>query len=200
MEFITEFLSSYSSETILLGYAILLAITLLGLAPSNSDMVIVAGVVLSLAGSLEFYQVILTCLSLIVLIESMLYLIGYRWGEQIFSYKLVLRFFSKEKQEKFRTFSNLNPQKLIIMIRLTPLLRPYLTLFMGAIKLTPKMFFPRHAIITSSYVCLLSTGTFYFGQLIKELPPTVMNILIALIFMMWILFMRKLKKDFKNHF
>jgi membrane protein DedA with SNARE-associated domain len=162
-------------------------------------MVIIAGVILALSGSLEIYQVITVCFILIVSIESFLYLIGYKWGDRILTNKIVLRIFPKDRQEKLKSFSNSNPRKLITTIRVAPLLRPYFTIFMGAMKLKPKMFFPRHAVTVSVYLGIMISGTFYFGQAIQELPPFVMNLTIGLAFMVWFLFMRKLKNDFKSY-
>jgi len=198
MEYITEFLSSYPSHTILIGYSTLLFLTLLGVAPSNSDMVIIAGVILTFTESVELYQIIIICFVLMVVVESSVYLVGYRWGNKILAHKFIVKIFSKEKQERFKIYANTNPHKLITTIRVTPLLRAYFTLLLGAIKLKPSEFFPRHAITSAIYLAIIIPGTYYFGQFIQELPPHIMKTVIGVAFIVWLFFMTKMKRDFKN--
>lgn len=196
MEKIIEYLLSIPEVDFVKSICILVITSCSGLIPNNNDISLAAaGLITQLKKMSPFYISIMATISWMIG-ETIMFLIGKYFGRKIFNFKFIVRKMTIERQKRITQMMNENPFALIVMIRLTPVLRACSILTVGSLGLSHFNFFSKHLPLLGFY----SLSIFYFfyagGTWLKTIFADNSIWVMAIIVLLWISMMIILGKRF----
>lgn len=174
MENILNFIQQIPPNYFLLGLFVFMLLTCMGLIPSHTDLTLLASAMLATNGKINFF-VVLGVITLAILIgENLMFYIGRRLGERIFKLSFFSRIMPADKRETLRKGFVYYPNRYLLALRMSPVLRPYIYLTAGSMGLSATTFIKYHAKWTLTYILSIYTICFFGSELfIKNLssPP-----------------------------
>lgn len=190
MENILLYINQIPPEFFLSGLFLFMLMTCMGCIPSHTDIVLLASALIASNGKFPFFGVFVVILMAMLIGENAMFLIGNKFGSKIFNIKFFAKIMPTEKRELFRKSFLQFPNRFLLALRMSPVLRPYFYLCTGSLGLSHKTFFKYHFKWTVSYVVTVYT-TSYFGSrlLIDKLNfPPVYGFMAA--FIVWFMVLR----------
>lgn len=119
-----------------------------------------------------------------------MFLIGNKIGSKIFNIKFFARIMPPPKRELFKKSFLQYPNRFLLALRMSPVLRPYFYLSVGSLGLSHKTFFKYHLKWTVSYVCTVYAACYYGSKLFiqKFQSPPIYAVIAA--FFVWFMVLR----------
>ncbi len=161
---VLSYLHSLPPEQVLASFALLVFLTSLGVVPNNNDLTLAAAGAFSVLKSIPPVSFIVVAFCAIALGETGVYFLGRIAGGKILASSFFQKRVSLERLKKIEMQVNTHPAKLLLGIRIVPVLRPYFILAAGSLGLSPRRFFSAHPVILGTYVTLLVTVFHYLGR------------------------------------
>jgi len=196
MDQIQELILSFPSQYIYLRIAGLIMITSLGIFPSSIDINLAVAGGLAGLGKADILILLPSVITALLTGELLMYSIGKKWGDKIYQFKFVKKVFPQKRVIKLETFLNNNPARFIFSVRISPILRPYLYVVIGAFNLSKKKFIQTHVPITVAYGSAIVIGTFYFSRLLELYLANYKIYGMITIILIWALIIRSIAKSY----
>lgn len=171
---VLAYINQIPPEFFLSGLFLFMLLTCMGCIPSHTDIVVLSSALIASNGKFPFFGVFGVILSAMLIGENAMFFIGTRFGSRIFNIKFFARIMPEEKREKFRKSFLRFPNRFILALRMSPVLRPYFYLSTGSLGLSHKTFFKYHLKWTVTYVVTVYAASFYGSKLFMEklnFPP-----------------------------
>ena len=147
-----------------MSFALLVFLTSLGVVPNNNDLTLAAAGAFSVLKSMPPVSFIVVAFCAIAIGETGMYFLGRIAGGKILSSRFFQKRVSSERLKKIESQVNTHPAKLLLGIRVVPVLRPYFILAAGGLGLSPRRFFATHPLILGIYVSLVVTVFHFLGR------------------------------------
>lgn len=192
---IEAYLLSFPQSTILLLLGGLMFVTCLGILPSNSDLTVLTAGMMSGFGHFSLWQVLAVCLIGYFLGEGFMYSIGYFIGRRVEGWGLYQKIMGSGSREKIFQRLQKKPLFFFISLRITPILRPFVILLLGATGVKPKIYLSYYLPVTFVYTIFLGTLSYVFSRTIRTHFADYKMYAIGVFFVAWGLLIRKLVKS-----
>ncbi len=163
MEQALLYINQIPPEYFLLGLFFFMLLTCMGCIPSHTDLLLLASALIASNGKFPFFGVFAVILSAMLIGENTMFFVGHKFGSRIFNIKFFARIMPVEKRDLFRRSFLQFPNRFLLALRMSPVLRPYFYLSTGSLGLSHKTFFKYHLKWTVSYVVTVYTVC-YFGS------------------------------------
>ena len=149
---------------IIMGFVCLVA---MGLLPGHNDVFLSLLVFNKENLNLSLGKIFFIFFISEALAEIILFFVFQKYGEKILKTKMVQKRFSIDKQKKMRARLNQNPFWVVLILRLTPLLRAYFLIIAASFNITTKSFFKYYFFILAGYLAFWISFYHFGGQLIQ---------------------------------
>ncbi|MBS1960154.1 MAG: DedA family protein [Bdellovibrionales bacterium] len=147
---IRQFLTTSVGDLIYLYYALILMTPSLGF-PCNSELLMVLGGSLAALGFMKLGIVLFISPLAILLGDTITFHLGKRYGETVLNSRLVQKLFPLDKQLQVRKILQDNAKKFIFSIRFVPVLRSFIFLTAGSMRIPSRIFFTMNGLSTFIY-------------------------------------------------
>jgi membrane protein DedA with SNARE-associated domain len=168
MESIIVYLQNLSLPEFYKSLGILLYSTCTGLVPTNNDLSVAAAAFISQIKLLSPTKTALFCFMIWSLGETTSFFVGHFLGNKILKTKFLQKKLDEKKQALLKKMINDNLIQLILTIRISPVLRSYTIVSLGALGLRPKLFFSRHIPILFFHSMIVFHAFYYLGPVLKS--------------------------------
>jgi membrane protein DedA with SNARE-associated domain len=196
MESIILYLQNLPPSEFYKSLGILLYSTCTGLVPTNNDLSVAAGAFISQIKLLSPTKTALFCFLIWSLGETTSFFVGHFLGYRILKTKLLQKKLDEKKQIMLKKMINENLVQLIFAIRISPVLRSYTIVSLGALGLTPKLFFSRHIPILFVHSMVVFHAFYYLGPVLKSFFSENATSIFLLITIAWLAIMIFVGRNF----
>ncbi|MFZ4714574.1 MAG: VTT domain-containing protein [Bacteriovoracaceae bacterium] len=186
MDQILIYLQNIPSSEFYQTLGILIYTTCSGFVPNNNDLSIAAAALITNMKSLPATPTALFCFAIWSLGESTTFTIGYFLGPKLLKSKLLQKKMSEKRQADLKKMIDENLFSLIFTVRISPVLRAYTILALGALGLTPLNFFCRHIPLLFIHVMVVFHAFFYLGPILKSFFADNSTYVFIAIFIVWV--------------
>ena len=165
MEEILTWIQSIEPSQLMWIVGATIALTSMGALPSNNDVVMIA---LGLYSSqkpevgLQFFWLAIGC---ILIGELAAFSIGFFMGEKIRKLAWFKKKFNGDTIAKLEQIVDQSSSSFIFAIRITPFLRPYFTIALGALRLKPVSFISVHPLFVVFHVSVVFFVPYKLGMI-----------------------------------
>lgn len=166
MQAIEAYFLTFPPETLLWGIGLLMFVTCLGVIPNNTDITVMAAAFLSSGGHVSLWQVLVVCIAGYFFGEGVMFFLGKTLGHKIHNFRMVKKILSEQRKQHLLVRIRLKPLLFFIGVRITPILRPWLILSLGSLKLSTRLFLRYYFSITVVYTVVLGLLSYNFARLI----------------------------------
>jgi len=170
-------------------------LTCLGFVPNNTDLTVLTAGMMSGFGHFILWQVLLVCLIGYFLGEGLMFSLGRMIGHKAQHWRIYQKIMGNGRKEKMIGKINHRPIGFFIGLRLTPILRPFVILSLGAIGVKTTVFSRYHLPITFLYTIALGCLSFLFANLVKSYMNDYKYYLMATIGVLWVILLKFLMRD-----
>jgi membrane protein DedA with SNARE-associated domain len=162
-------LLSYPPEYLLYALAGMIFLTSLGAFPGHVDSFLVVAGLLSGSGYIDLSTLLLVIIPALLLAETLMFSIGFRFGSRVLDFKLVKKLVPSQTRDKYSQMINDHPKKFLVLLRLTPAMRSFAILTTGSLKPEFKKTLWTHYLIAIPYFLLVIVFSYFVGNQFKEL-------------------------------
>lgn len=184
------YLLSIPHDSVLLLLGGLMFLTCLGFVPNNTDLTVLTAGMMSGFGHFVLWQVLLICLVGYFLGEGFMFALGKLIGHKAQHWRVYQKIMGGGRKEKILEKINHRPIGFFVGLRLTPILRPFVILSLGAIGVKTNTFSRYHLPITFIYTILLGVMSFLFASFVKTYMSDYKYYLMATIGVFWVILLR----------
>lgn len=198
MQNVLNYINQFPPEYFLVGLFFLMLLTCMGLIPSNADLTLLASAIIATNGKYPFFAVMAVTASALLIGEISMFVLGNKLGNKLFNYKLFARIMPQDKREVFKKSFVLFPNRFLLALRLSPVLRPYFYLSLGSLGLSRKTFIKYHLKWSGTYIVSVYAICYYGSKLLidKLNSPPIYAIGAALV--IWFFTLRWINKGIRS--
>jgi membrane-associated protein len=188
MQEIYQYLLAVPADSLLMVIAGILVLTTLGIFPGNSELTILASGVLASLGKLNIFFLWPVLIGAVFLGESTMFFLGRFLGPKIFKWHWVEKRFPESKRNLMQAFLNQYLVRFLFTLRITPVLRPFVILTVGTLRVSVARFCLIHYVIGFGYITALLWGAYIFSQVVMTYFQTYQTFIFLGFFLVWGLF------------
>ena len=152
-----------------LGFFVFIALTGCGMPIPEEAAIVLAGVLSSQQGGLDWRIAFPVCLAGAVVGDSFMYAIGYRWGHGIFTaHPRFAKLFATENEQQFQKAVEAHALKVMLIARFLVGIRAPVYLMTGIVRLPFRRFLMYDVISASLVVGVVFGLSYLFGEQVTE--------------------------------